>query len=77
MSECNLDHTLNDVQKKYQFQKERLPDESISYLESFFKTEPSQAKLNTVFHLLKKYDLITEDERLRRNEQLLQVLKDK
>ena len=43
--------------------------------EQFFTEEHTQDLLNEVFHLLKKYDLASEDERNARNNRLLLVLK--
>jgi hypothetical protein len=75
MSECKIDHSLIDVQKKYEDQKELLPHELVLYIEAFFKTEQSQNRLNDVFHLLKKYDLVNEEERRKRDEQMLNILR--
>lgn len=75
MSQCNLDHSVEDVLKKYESQKEYLPSELITLLDHFFSKAHSQEKLNEVFHLLKKYDLSNEDEKLARNEKLLLAIK--
>lgn len=77
MAECKLDHTLNDVKEKYDMQKELLPAKVASALSDFLHTGPNQEKLNAVFHLLKKYDLVSEDEREERNGQLLNLLSGK
>lgn len=75
MSECKLDHSHNDVRKKYEQQKEYLPNDLVPLFEAFFKEEHTQDLLNEVFHLLKKYDLSTEDEKENRNNRLYLVLK--
>lgn len=36
MSECKLDHTPEDVQNKFEQQKEFLPDDMSSLFQSFF-----------------------------------------
>ncbi|PLT35630.1 group-specific protein [Bacillus sp. V5-8f] len=77
MAECKLDHTLEDVKKKYDTQKELLPSHLSSALTDYLKTEPNQEQLNAVFHLLKKYDLVSADEREQRNGQLLQLIESK
>lgn len=75
MSECKLDHSHNDVRKKYEQQKAYLPNDLVPLFEAFFKEEHAQDLLNEVFHLLKKYDLSTEDEKENRNNRLYLVLK--
>ncbi|WP_066049269.1 group-specific protein [Robertmurraya korlensis] len=71
---CNINHPLDDVRNKYEFQKEYLPTEMNASFESFFNHEHTQDILNDVFHLLKKYDLATEEEREHRNKRLYMVL---
>lgn len=46
----------------------------ISSFEAFFTHEHTQDILNDVFHLLKKYDLSSEEEREQRNKRLYMVL---
>jgi hypothetical protein len=74
MSECKLDHSHEDVKSKYESQADYLPAELIPLFEQFFAKEHTQDLLNEVFHLLKKYDLSTEEERLVRNNRLNIVL---
>lgn len=74
MSECKLNHTLEDVKNKFQSQVEFLPNELEPLFFSFFEKENTQELLNEVFHLLKKYDLASEDEKKQRNQQLSVVL---
>ncbi|MDR6999519.1 hypothetical protein [Neobacillus niacini] len=75
MSECKLDHSHADVKKKYESQAAFLPDEMKPLFEQFFEKEHSQALLNEMFHLLKKYDLASDEEQSKRNNQLYLVLK--
>jgi hypothetical protein len=75
MSQCSIDHSAEDVQKKYEAQKEFLPTELKELFNIFFTKTHTQETLNEVFHLLKKYDLASEDEKLTRNEKFLLVLK--
>lgn len=63
MSHCPIDHTLEDVQKKLEEQKPFLRDDLYEKSVVFLQQEQSQTALNELFHLLKKYDLATEDER--------------
>lgn len=74
MGECKLDHTKDDVREKYQSQVEFLPTELKTLFEKFFDHDHSQAILNDVFHLLKKYDLASEEEKEQRNHRLRMVL---
>jgi hypothetical protein len=75
MSECKLDHTKEDVKNKYESQAAFLPEDIKSLFTQFFSGEHTQDLLNEVFHLLKKYDLSSEEERNARNNRLLLVLK--
>ena len=74
MSNCKIDHSHEDVQKKYQSQIEFLPNEMTPMFESFFSKEHAQIILNEMFHLLKKYDLSSEQEKDQRNKQILLLL---
>ncbi|UGB29008.1 group-specific protein [Metabacillus sp. B2-18] len=63
MSSCKIDHTIDDVTKKL---KEQTPYMNYSLGEkcfNFLSTSVSQADLNELFHLLKKFDLASEDEK--------------
>lgn len=75
MSECKLNHSMEDVKNKFESQSSFLPEEMKSLFEHFFTKENTQDLLNEVFHLLKKYDLASEEERNARNNRLLLVLK--
>jgi hypothetical protein len=75
MSECKLDHTKEDVRNKYESQAAFLPEDMKPLFSQFFSEEHTQDLLNEVFHLLKKYDLASEEERNTRNNRLLLVLK--
>jgi hypothetical protein len=75
MSECKLNHSIEDVKNKFDSQVSFLPEEIKSLFEHFITKEHTQDLLNEVFHLLKKYDLVTEEERNARNNRLLLVLK--
>jgi hypothetical protein len=75
MSECKLNHSIEDVKNKFESQVSFLPAEVKPLFEHFIKREHTQDLLNEVFHLLKKYDLVSEEERNARNNRLLLVLK--
>lgn len=74
MSECKLNHTHEDVQNKYQSQLKFLPKEILSLFERFFAAEHTQQELNELFHLLKKYDLISDEEKVERNKRMMLLL---
>jgi hypothetical protein len=74
MSECKLNHSLEDVISKYESQAAFLPEEMKPLFAQFFAKEHTQEILNEVFHLLKKYDLATEDEKNERTNRLNMVL---
>ncbi|MEH7222353.1 hypothetical protein V7112_00965 [Bacillus sp. JJ1566] len=67
MSTCNIDHSKGDVIKKLQSQEGFLPNELYNNAVRFLETERTQLTLNELFHLLKKYDLASEEEQQKRN----------
>ncbi|UII57781.1 group-specific protein [Cytobacillus spongiae] len=75
MSECKLNHSLEDVIQKYETQVEFLPIEIKEGFAKFSSGDHQQELLNEVFHLLKKYDLSTDEEKQKRNNQLLEIIK--
>ena len=74
MSECNLNHSKNDVQNKYDQQEKYLSEEVKNHFQQFFKKEHPQETLNIIFHLLKKYDLAESEEQQRRNELFKEIV---
>lgn len=72
---CNIDHSIEDVMNKLESQKSFLPEVIFKELKEFLQGNHSQEILNDVFHLLKKYDLVSEEERETRNTQLLLIIK--
>lgn len=70
MSSCKIDHTLEDVQKKLADQTPFLSttlSETCSY---YLSNDIDQEELNTLFHLLKKYDLANKEEKAVRNKKI-------
>ncbi len=67
MSNCPIDHTLEDVQKKLAEQQPFLPTALHEKCQQFLKEDRDQDTLNEVFHLLKKYDLASEEVKKERN----------
>ncbi|PDZ69920.1 group-specific protein [Bacillus cereus] len=72
---CNIDHSMEDVMNKLESQKDFLPEVIFKELKGFLQGNHSQEILNDVFHFLKKYDLVSEEEREMRNTQLLLIIK--
>jgi hypothetical protein len=75
LSECKLNHSQEDVKNKFESQAEFLPNELQSLFQLFFEKEQTQANLNEAFHLLKKYDLASDEEKNTRNAQMYILLK--
>jgi hypothetical protein len=75
MSECKLDHSHEDVKNKYESQVPYLPDSIKTAFAAFFQKEHTQDIYNEVFHLLKKYDLVSAEEKVERNNRLELVLR--
>lgn len=74
MSTCNLDHSGNDVLKKLLSQKDFLPDSLYEAIQLFLVDKVDQTVLNELFHLLKKYDLVSKDEQQKRNEEIARLI---
>lgn len=74
MGKCNIDHAQADVVEKFTAQQEFLPTNLVGKVEDYLQEEQSQADLNELFHLLKKYDLATEEERVKRDEALEKLI---
>lgn len=74
MGKCSIDHSSQDVIKKLETQQHLLPKLLVEDLYSFLKSNHSQRILNELFHLLKKYDLASEEERDKRNKQLIMLI---
>ncbi|WP_261134262.1 group-specific protein [Bacillus sp. Marseille-Q3570] len=67
---CNIDHTLEDVEKKLASQSDYVPVDLYRSSVNFLKGDPNQEELNELFHLLKKYDLASEEEKLERDKKI-------
>lgn len=75
MSTCNINHSKEDVIKKLQSQESFLPKELYNNTIQFLEKEHIQLTLNELFHLLKKYDLASEEEQQKRNHALEELFK--
>jgi hypothetical protein len=74
MSECKLNHSHEDVKNKFESQAEFLPANLKEKFTLFFQMEHTQELLNEVFHLLKKYDLASDEEKEERNKRISLIL---
>jgi hypothetical protein len=75
MSECKVNHSQEDVKNKFESQTKFLPNDLKSSFQLFFEKEQTQTILNEAFHLLKKYDLASDEEKKIRNDQMVTLLK--
>ncbi|MBY0087512.1 50S ribosomal protein L7ae [Brevibacillus brevis] len=73
MGECKLDHSHEDVLKKLAEQAPHLSELRVSQFKNKLNSELSQERLNELFHLLKKYDLASPEERQEREKQMDQL----
>lgn len=71
MGSCPIDHSLEDVHKKLREQEPFLPVTIAEGVKSYLTEAVTQEALNDIFHLLKKYDLATTEERTERDTQLI------
>ncbi|UYZ11590.1 hypothetical protein A6764_12020 [Brevibacillus sp. WF146] len=73
MGECRLNHSAEDVRAKLMEQTPYLPGALAARLEGLLATPLSQETLNELFHLLKKYDLASPEERAEREQKLARL----
>ncbi|EXX86775.1 hypothetical protein BG53_05470 [Paenibacillus darwinianus] len=73
MGTCSIDHSQEDVIRKLESQQSFLPAHLGETLRQFLKNEHAQQTLNELFHLLKKYDLVSEEEREERNGKMIKL----
>lgn len=70
MSTCKIDHSHEDVKQKLHDQSSFLSTRLVEKCIQFLSTDVCQADLNELFHLLKKYDLSTDEEKQNRDEKI-------
>lgn len=76
MGYCSIDHSLADVENKLVEQSPFLPQHIVQGFQSFLTSNLTQEQLNEAFHVLKKYDLLSDAERVDRDEQILNLWRD-
>lgn len=70
MGKCTIDHSYGDVLAKLEDQSDFMPDALVQKTYNFLQQTISQEALNELFHHLKKYDLATDSEREKRNQEI-------
>ncbi|WP_394173007.1 hypothetical protein [Guptibacillus hwajinpoensis] len=70
MGKCTIDHSYGDVLAKLEDQSDFMPDALVQKTYKFLQQTISQEAVNELFHLLKKYDLATDSEREKRNQEI-------
>lgn len=75
MGKCTIDHSYGDVMTKLENQSPYMPEALVHETYSFLKHTLTQETLNEVFHLLKKYDLASEEDRRDRDAELRKLMR--
>lgn len=75
MGKCTIDHSYGDVMTKLENQSPYMPDELVQDTYRFLQQTITQETLNELFHLLKKYDLNSEEVRQERNAGLQKLMR--
>lgn len=74
MSECKLNHSFEDIKRKFETQSAFLPSEINRALFDYLNEYLPQEVINELFHLLKKYDLSSNEEREQRNRKIMKIM---
>ncbi|PFG12444.1 group-specific protein [Bacillus sp. es.036] len=74
MGKCTIDHSHRDVITKLENQSPYMPENVVQEIHRFLQQTIKQATLNELFHLLKKYDLSSEEEKEMRNAELRKIV---
>ncbi|MDP4170608.1 MAG: hypothetical protein Q8906_08355 [Bacillota bacterium] len=74
MSECKLNHSFEDIKRKFETQCAFLPSEINRAFFDYLNEYLPQEVLNELFHLLKKYDLSSNEEREQRNRKIMKIM---
>lgn len=73
---CEIDHSLESVFSKLESQKGFLPSSLYEEIHTYLSSERSQETLNEVFHLLKKYDLVSPEEQEVRRQNMHKLVRE-
>lgn len=74
MGQCRIDHSQEDVIQKLESQRDFLSAALYEGVQLHLKNEHVQEVLNELFHLFKKYDLASQEEREKRNQKLMHLI---
>ena len=74
MGKCTIDHSHGDVITKFENQSPYMPENVVQEIHRFLQQTIKQETLNELFHLLKKYDLSSEEEKKKRNIELQKIV---
>ena len=74
MSECKINHSTEDLRKKFETQMDFLPSNIKEAFPTFLESGQNQESLNAAFHLLKKYDLSSKEEKSKRDIELWKLV---
>lgn len=74
MGTCSIDHSQQEVVNKLDSQLLFLPSNLYERAQQFLSTHVKQEELNELFHLLKKYDLVSTEEQQIRNNQMEKLI---
>ncbi|WP_166001100.1 50S ribosomal protein L7ae [Bacillus sp. Cs-700] len=74
MGKCTIDHSYEDVKTKLDNQSPYMPDALVQEAYDFLHQTIIQETLNELFHLLKKYDLASEQDRRNRDAELRKLM---
>ncbi|MYL64534.1 50S ribosomal protein L7ae [Bacillus hwajinpoensis] len=74
MGKCTIDHSYEDVKTKLDNQSPYMPDALVQEAYGFLQQTIIQETLNELFHLLKKYDLASEQDRRNRDAELRKLM---
>lgn len=69
-----MDHSNQDVTNKLKSQRDFMPESLFEKVTIYLQDTPGQDELNALFHLLKKYDLVSSEEQEDRNHSLIHLL---
>lgn len=72
MGKCTIDHSKEDVVKKYEENSSLFCFKFNDYFLNYMDQDLTQEQLNDLFHLFKKIDLLSEEE-LKSRKQLIKI----
>lgn len=74
MGKCTIDHSKEDVIKKYEENSSLFCFKFNDYFLSYMDEDLTQEQLNDLFHLFKKIDLLSQEELKERKQSIKQQI---